>query len=377
MTERRLDYIDNIRILLTGIVVLHHLAITYGAPGGWYYREFEVTDLDLLPLITLVLFAASNQAYFMGFFFLLGGFFSAKSLTKKGPKTFLIQRILRLGIPIFLFVYLISPILRLSFRRIRYKSAINLDSIRSTYLQLDFAYELGPMWFVVLLLIFSLLLPFLIKYIQKYAAVLTNPSRQHVLLIAFLIGFATFLVRIPFPVGTVFQPINLQTPYLIQYIFLFYFGAVVYFAGWEKEIPAISLKFWLHLDLLMVGLMPILFFLSGGASGDVTPALGGFQWQSLALSIWEQVFCLCTITSLLVVFYKFFNQSTNLTRELAASSYAAYILHPLVLVILAAVLQNYRYSPLLKITITAVPALILCFLTASAFRRLPGINSIL
>ena len=32
--NKRLFYIDNIRTLLTGIVILHHLAITYGVPGG-------------------------------------------------------------------------------------------------------------------------------------------------------------------------------------------------------------------------------------------------------------------------------------------------------------------------------------------------------
>jgi peptidoglycan/LPS O-acetylase OafA/YrhL len=377
MTDRRLDYIDNIRILLTGIVILHHLAITYGAPGGWYFREFEVTELDLLPMITLVLFAASNQAYFMGFFFLLGGFFSAKSLSEKGTKSFLIQRTVRLGTPVLLFVYLISPVLRLSLRKILFNSPINLDTIRSTYLQLDFGYELGPMWFVVLLFIFSILLPFVIKSIQKYSPVLKIPSRRLVLLIAFLVGFVTFLVRIPFPIGTVYQPLNLQTPYLIQYLILFIFGTIIYFAGWNKELPSISLRFWLSLALAMAGLMPILFFLSGGATGDVTPALGGFHWQSLALSIWEQIFCACVITLLLVIFFNFFNQSTKLTRELAASSYTTYILHPLVLVILAAALHDFRFPPLLKIIMTAVPALLLCFASASLFRRIPGLRSIL
>ena len=35
----RLLYIDNLRILLTILVIMHHFAIGYGAPGGFYYRE--------------------------------------------------------------------------------------------------------------------------------------------------------------------------------------------------------------------------------------------------------------------------------------------------------------------------------------------------
>ena len=35
----RLLFIDNIRIFLVSLVILTHLAITYGAVGYWYYKE--------------------------------------------------------------------------------------------------------------------------------------------------------------------------------------------------------------------------------------------------------------------------------------------------------------------------------------------------
>ena len=54
--------------------MFHHTAITYGAIGGWYYKE-------LLPSPTLgsrllVLFCTVNQAWFMGLFFLLAGYYT-------------------------------------------------------------------------------------------------------------------------------------------------------------------------------------------------------------------------------------------------------------------------------------------------------------
>ena len=102
--SKRLIYLDNIRIFLTVIVVLHHLAITYGAPGGWYYREFEFNQLDTITLAVLVLFSAANQAYFMGFFFFLSGYFSGRSLQHKSHGQYLFQRVTRLGLPFLLFV---------------------------------------------------------------------------------------------------------------------------------------------------------------------------------------------------------------------------------------------------------------------------------
>jgi len=55
---KRIHYLDNIRIYLTVIVILQHLAITYGAPGGWYYREFDFHQLDTITLAALVLLFA-------------------------------------------------------------------------------------------------------------------------------------------------------------------------------------------------------------------------------------------------------------------------------------------------------------------------------
>jgi peptidoglycan/LPS O-acetylase OafA/YrhL len=73
----RAFYIDRIRVVLTALVVFHHTAITYGAPGGWYYRELPLS-LSLTGLL-LILFVSVNQAYFMGFFFLLSGYFTPAS----------------------------------------------------------------------------------------------------------------------------------------------------------------------------------------------------------------------------------------------------------------------------------------------------------
>jgi len=41
LKKGRLLYIDNLRIVLTALVILHHLAIQYGAPGITYYIEEE------------------------------------------------------------------------------------------------------------------------------------------------------------------------------------------------------------------------------------------------------------------------------------------------------------------------------------------------
>jgi hypothetical protein len=83
---------------MTALVILHHTAITYGGPGGWFWRENETSAAPSSLLFTL--FCATNQAYFMGFFFLLAGYFTPRALERKGYKAFLRDRVLRLGLPL-------------------------------------------------------------------------------------------------------------------------------------------------------------------------------------------------------------------------------------------------------------------------------------
>jgi hypothetical protein len=82
----RLLFVDNLRVFLTILVLLHHLAITYGASGSWFYRERPTTALagTLLSLLTLL-----DHFYFMGLFFLIAGYFVPGALDRKGPGSLL------------------------------------------------------------------------------------------------------------------------------------------------------------------------------------------------------------------------------------------------------------------------------------------------
>ena len=68
----RLFYIDNLRIFLISLVVLHHFAITFGAPGDWYYMESQAGFPEIIPM---AMFLSTNQAFFMGMFFFISAYF--------------------------------------------------------------------------------------------------------------------------------------------------------------------------------------------------------------------------------------------------------------------------------------------------------------
>jgi hypothetical protein len=91
-------YIDRLRSVMIALVILHHTAITYGASGLWFYHEREPSGAPSSLLLTT--FGATNQAYYMGFLFLLAGYFTPVSLERKGYGRFLGDRFLRLGLPL-------------------------------------------------------------------------------------------------------------------------------------------------------------------------------------------------------------------------------------------------------------------------------------
>jgi fucose 4-O-acetylase-like acetyltransferase len=107
MAQRDL-YIDRLRSVMTVMVILHHTAITYGAPGGWFWMELKPSASPSSLLLTL--FVTTNQAYFMGFFFMLAGYFSPASLERKGYARFIGDRFLRLGLPLLAFGLVLGPL---------------------------------------------------------------------------------------------------------------------------------------------------------------------------------------------------------------------------------------------------------------------------
>ena len=149
--------LDHIRIVLTVLVVLHHTAIAYGGSGDWYWRQ-EANASNLW----LVSFNAINQAFFMGFFFLLSGYFSAMTYSSKGSAIFLRDRFIRLGIPLLVYFVLLSPV------TVGLATAKNLGDIWPimAYRWRHGNLGPGPLWFAEALLLFSLALVLLYSLIS-------------------------------------------------------------------------------------------------------------------------------------------------------------------------------------------------------------------
>jgi len=370
MSRDRLLFIDNLRILLIILVILVHLAITYGAPvGSWYYHEGQP---GMIENIFYVFFLAICQSFFMGFFFLISGYFTPGSYDRKGSWEFFKDRLLRLGIPLIFYIIFIDPL-------IEYALLLSEGFTGSfqAYLALyvDSYNDLGsgPLWFAEALLIFAFVYVLWRLRIKSTDKVTKFPGNFPIAFFALILGLITFTVRIWLPMGWNFVILNFQIPYFPQYIAMFIVGLTAFRGDWFLQIPEKTGKLWFRIVIILL----ILFALFPALSDDPTRFFGGFYWQALLYALWEQLFGVAVIITLTVLFRKQYNRQGRFAKEMSASAYSVYIFHAPILVLLALILQSIVMDPLLKFTLVAPFAVFLCFVVGNYIRQLPIAKNIL
>ena len=378
MERARLFFIDNLRILLISLVIMLHVSVTYGGEGSWYYKEGQA---DMITSIVLTVHNAINQSFFMGFLFLISGYFTAASYDRKGPRRFLKDRLLRLGIPIICYDFVIGPLLAYPLIRVgaRESHGSYFDYLVRYYSR--FHIGTGPLWFVEALLFFAVFYVLWRRLIKKGSPAVQSdgkvPRNVAIAVFALALGAISFLVRIWLPIGWAFEPLNLQFPFFPQYIGLFIMGIAAYRHNWFMRIPNAIGKFWFSIAIIFIVILFPALFVLGGAPDDISLFMGGVHWQCFAYAVWEQFVGVAMIISLLVLFRNRFNRQRKAAKAMSASSYTAYIVHAPVLVLLTLAIRNITLYPLLKFALAGPIAILLCFALGNFIRQLPLARQIL
>ena len=377
-SKPRLLYIDNLRILLTILVIMHHFAIGYGAPGDWIYNEDG--PMSEISSILMTLFLVINQSFFMGFFFMISSYFSPGSVDRKGSKVFLIDRLKRLGIPLIFYMFVINPL--------TIYPVAKLDGYSGTLWELFYQnltnlrnWNFGVMWFVATLLVFALVYLLWRQLTKTPDAPAQSegkaPGNAAIAIFALALGVATFLVRIWLPVGYQVPFLNIQPPHFVQYIALYIIGIIAYRRNWFENLSDSQGKTWRWVVLVLLALFPVLFIAGGAMEGVLDPFFGGLTWQSFAYAVWEEVMCIAMVITLLVWFRKHFTEQGPLAKAMSGGAYATYVFHPIVIVGLAIALRGIRLDMALKYVLVVPFAVGLAFLTGYLVKKLPLARRIL
>ena len=374
-SQVRLFFLDHLRIALTILVVLHHLAVMYGAAAPFYYVEAPGAG-DNAAHLAMVIFVLINQAYFMGFFFLISGFFTPGSFDRKGPRVFYKDRLLRLGIPLLAYVFVLSPIASIS----PYLSPTPADVFHltppATWQKFPYAFGVGPLWFAEMLLFFCLgyVIWRLVRrgHTQPSGHAFSPPSYRAVGIFILGLAITSYLLRIVVPMGMEIPILGFPTfAYFPQYLSFFILGILAFRRNWFQTIPG---------SMGIVGLVVALvatIVLGPLALSKGVAFLGHGTLQSAAYALWDSIFSVGMCLALITFFYRFLNRQSRPGSFLSQQTFTVYIIHIPVIVILALAIRGIHLEALLKFALAALIGVPLCFVLAFLIRKIPFTSRIL
>lgn len=365
-------YIDRLRSVMTAFVLLHHTSITYGAPGGWFWYELHPSASVTGLLLTI--FVSTNQAYFMGFFFLLAGYFTPRSLERKGYTRFLGDRFLRLGLPLLAFGFFLGPL-----------TAAMVTSFEGRGFWSTFAYLWqhkefinGPLWFAQALLMFCLAY---CLWRAIFGAPLATaervpqpvPSYRAWFLSAVAVGAVALAIRQFVPTGV--NVIGLQLGYFSSYIFLFALGIAAWRYDWLRQLN------WKHARPAIIAFAiawPLLYVavIVSRAMHNAT-LIGKLTWPGIVYAFWEPFVAWGLIAGWLLFARRRMNAPSAFWGWLNRRAYAVYIIHPPILVGISLLLHGWAAPALVKFAVTGTLACAATWLAADPLVRLPGLRRVI
>ena len=367
----RLYFADNLRTWLITLVVLHHLAIVYTGVGAFYY--VEPPPSYPLPLVVLVIFIVVNQAYFMGLLFLISGYFSPGSLERKGVRRFVKDRLIRLGIPLLVYFFVLNPIASLgSYAMPASLSGITTPLSWQAYPQLV---GFGLAWFLAMLLIFDIgfAIWWVIRRNRAPRQESSNEPPRYQIIAAFILVLAltSYLIRIVIPIGEYVAGFPTLS-YLPQYLSFFIIGIVAVRHNWLRNIPKSMGRGGFALVLVAtITLLPL------ALTGGITNVAGYGSWQSAVYALWDSTVAVGMSLGLITLFRDRFNWSGSFSRFLSRHSYTVYVISAPIIVFVAVALMGLSLEHLLKFGLAAAITVPLCFAAAYLVLKIPFASRVL
>ena len=367
----RLLFIDNIRIFLTILVILHHLMITYAGEeiGGWIYYDYRQDD------ITAAVgrwFCSLNQSYFMGLFLFISAYFVPGAYDRKGARRFLKDRLIRLGIPLTLYAWVIRPLW--------YFYTFHVSQTYWTWFFGDYFKYFGfvgggPLWFIEVLLLFACFYALYRQFKPQPVQPIPNtrfPSSRNIIIFAILLGIVSSIVQIWFPMDTTISELNLQLAFFPQYIAMFILGLMAYPRNWFASLPEQASRRWMIVAFLLSFLPVLVGFTANTQEGD------GIELILNLISNWWMSF-MCVGMSITVVYFfrKYADQQGQIAAWASQNAYAAYLIHEPVITSIALAISGVMLYPLLKFTLMGLVTIPLIFMLSAIIRKIPFADRVL
>ncbi|MCB0163538.1 MAG: acyltransferase family protein, partial [Anaerolineae bacterium] len=312
--------------------------------------------------------------WFMGAFFLVAGYFTPGSFERKGPGPFLKDRLVRLGIPLLIVYFVLHPISVIGYFFM--PASLTGNTTPLTWQLYPYLIGLGPMWFVAMLLIFSLGYMAWRKLTRNRTSApmsqVSRPGYARIGLFILALALASYLIRIVIPLGQ--SVLGFPTlAYFPQYLSFFILGIVAARHNWFRTLPdSIGRAGFVTAAVATVTLFPmaLISLLTAAENGaSQLPPFGFGTWPSAVYALWDSAVAAGLGLGLITLFRRFFDVESRFGAFLSQHSYATYIIHSPIIVFLALRLRVVELEPLLKFGVAAAIVVPTCFVMAYFLRK--------
>jgi hypothetical protein len=347
-----------------------HSAVTYSGLGGWYYIEGSPEKLSIFGLVFFGLTQSFMQAWIMGILFFISAYLATKALAKRTSLTFIKERLFRLGLPLLLYVFIVSPFIQ--FIILGYYPENNLiDNYFQYITKFSWISSTEPLWFVQVLLVLCIIYAVLKKCFSN-GIIIKNITNKNIIFTIIIITIFTFLVRLVFQVGSSFY--NLQLSYFTSYIVMFIAGIIIGENNLLENISDEKNTNWIKLSLI-IGL-PLWFFLMlfGGALEGKTYYNGGLYWQNFAFALWESLTAIGFSIGIIAFFRKKVNINNKFTGLMRDNAFGIYFFHAPILITISIIFKHWSINSILKFAFITIITSIICLGFSYFIRKIKAIE---
>jgi glucans biosynthesis protein C len=389
-TARTSLAIDNLRAIVILLVLSFHSVLAYiqflpPRPFGfdeppYLWRAFPIIDAQRW--FGFDLFCAWQDVFLMSFFLLLSGLFTWPSLTRKGARAFLADRLFRLGLPFAAVVIFLVPLAHYP-TYLQSAADPSLADFWQHWRQLPF-WPSGPMWFLWILLVGDLLAVGLYQLLAgRRGSVLrlSNYARQYPA--RFLTGLVLASAVAYVPLALIFGPsdwtqhgpFSFQLSRPLHYAVYFLAGVAIGACGIERGLLAPNGALARQWRRWLVA-APLLFSLWAGTTGLTLPGPAPLGLQILS-SVSFALACFASCFAVLAVAVRFARIRSEMLDSLKANAYGMYLIHYPFVVWLQYALLPADLPAVVKGVVVFGGTLVLSWSFTAALRRVPVIAQVI
>lgn len=380
-----------LRAFVTLLVLAHHSALAYhpfappppatlvAQPRWW--QAFPVVDPQKWTGFSF--FVGFNDVFFMALMFFLSGLFVYQSLERKGVRTFLRDRVLRLGLPFVVAAAVIAPLAYYP-AYLQIPSPTGVAGFWKQWMALG-NWPAGPAWFIWLLLAFDVIAAALFAaaptFVAWLATAASKVSRRPIALFA-LISTLSALAYLPLAFRfspdrwSSFGPFAFQTSRPLHYFVYFLVAVGVGAYGLKQGLFAPDGKLarrwplWVSAMLLCYCLVVITFLmmLSGKSPQMHWPLLLGISW---VLS------CAASCFGFMSLFARFATRRVALFDSLTDNAYGMYLIHYAFVSWLQYAMLRVSMPGLAKGALVFAGTVALSWATVAALRSIRAVASVI